>query len=749
MFEFLFKYPPVVFAKGRFVLLGSLSVWLLAASILVLAAVLGYLLWRRRGGRLGFRSAAIWALQTALLALLLLLVWQPALSVSSLKTQQNVVAVVVDDSRSMAVADGGRSRKEQAAGLLESRAFEALRSRFQVRLYRLGAHAERAESAQKLTAGLPATHLADGLKQVAAEAATLPIGAIVLLSDGSDNAGGIDAEATAELRRTRIPINTVGFGSERPERDIELLDVQVPARALADSRLPAQVSFQQFGFRGAQAKLVLREGGKVLAQETVPLKSEGVVETRQLIFNAGIAGAKNIQVSVEPLDGEESPKNNSLTRVVNVSAAKPRVLYIEGEPKWEFKFIRRAVEEDRSLELVTLLRTTQNKLYRQGTANAKELEDGFPAKVEELFGFQGVIVGGVEAGYFTAAQQELIKQFVDRRGGGLLFLGGRTGLAEGGYANSAMADLLPVVLPAKKVTFFRSPATVELTAAGRENLICRLEENPDRNVERWKKLPYLADYQEPGTPKPGAAVLAEFIVAGKSRFPLLTVQNYGSGRTALMATAGTWRWQMQQPLEDKTHEMFWQQLLRWLVADTRGHVVAGTPRLALEDEGRVSLHAKVKNTNYLPATDVTAEAHILGPEGLSASVNLPPDPLEPGDYTAEWSADKPGSYVVEVVAKRGQEEAGRDVFTFRREDGLAENFRTSQNRELLARLAEQTGGRYYKPDEFEKLTREISYSEAGISVRETKDLWDMPAVFFLILMLRGGEWLLRRKWGVV
>jgi uncharacterized membrane protein len=749
MFEFFFKYPPVVFTKGRLVLLGSLPVWMLAVASLALAAGLGYLFWRRRGGRLGPRAAAIWALQSALAALLLLLLWQPALSVSSLKTQQNVIAVVVDDSRSMATPDGGRSRKDQAAALVNSRSFNELRSRFQVRLYRLGARTDRLESAARLTAGLPATHLGEGLKQVAAESATLPIGAVVLLSDGSDNSGGIDAETTAELRRSRIPIHTVGFGRERPERDVEIMDLQIPARALADSRLPAQVSFRQFGFRGRQAKLVVRESGKVLAQESVTFAADGAVENRQLIFNAGIAGAKNIQATIEPVEGEESTRNNSLTRVVNVVAAKPRILYIEGEPKWEFKFIRRAVEDDRSLDLVTLLRTTQNKLYRQGIANPKELEDGFPAKAEELFGFQGIILGGLEASYFTSAQQELIRQFVDRRGGGLLFLGGRAGLAEGGYASSALADLLPVALPAKKVTFFRDPATVALTAAGRESLVCRLEENPDRNVDRWKKLPYLANYQEPGTPKSGAVVLAEFSAPGGTRFPLLVTQNYGAGRTALLATSGTWRWQMQQPLEDKTHEMFWRQLLRWLAADTRGRVVAATPRLMLYDDGRVSIQAKVKDSAYLAASDATVEAHILGPEGLSAAVNLPPDPAEPGDYSAEWSADKPGSYVVEVVARHGADEAGRDVFTFRREDGVAEDFHTSQNRELLARLSEETGGRYYRPDEFERLAREISYSEAGITVRETKDLWDMPAVFLLILLLRAGEWLLRRKWGVV
>ena len=132
-----------------------------------------------------------------------------------------------------------------------------------------------------------------------------------------------------------------------------------------------------------------------------------------------------------------------------------------------------------------------------------------------------------------------------------------------------------------------------------------------------------------------------------------------------------------------------------------------------------------------------------------------PAPLEEGVYTADYSAEKPGSYVAEISvkaaegAKPEETDMGRDVVMFRREDGTAENFRTSQNRELLEKLAEQTGGRYYTAKDMGKLADQISYSEAGITTRETKDLWDMPIVFLLALMLRSGEWLLRRKWGVV
>jgi hypothetical protein len=139
----------------------------------------------------------------------------------------------------------------------------------------------------------------------------------------------------------------------------------------------------------------------------------------------------------------------------------------------------------------------------------------------------------------------------------------------------------------------------------------------------------------------------------------------------------------------------------------------------------------------------------MGPDGLSEDVSLRPDPQERGAFVADWDAPKPGSYLAEVVARRGEEELGRDVLTFRREDGIAENFHTEQNRELLEKLASQTGGRYYRPADAKKLADDVEYSDAGISVRETRDLWNMPVVFLIALLLRSSEWLLRRKWGVI
>jgi hypothetical protein len=292
---------------------------------------------------------------------------------------------------------------------------------------------------------------------------------------------------------------------------------------------------------------------------------------------------------------------------------------------------------------------------------------------------------------------------------------------------------------------------VELTAEGKDSPITRLLDDPAKNAERWKKLTYLADYQDPGSPKPGATVLAEMNVS-RRKLPLLITQSYGHGRTAIIATGGTWRWQMSEALGDPSHDLFWQQLLRWLVADSPGPVTASMPARTLMDEGRVQISAQVHDRQFKPAGDAHVSAHIVGPEKVNAVLDLSPSQDTPGLYQGEWTAEKPGAYLAEVTAESTgsqPQELGRDVLTFQREDGVAENFHTEQNRPLLEQLSSQTGGRFWEPSELKDLPRDISYSEAGISVRTTNELWNMPIVFLLLLGLLIAEWLLRRKWGVV
>ncbi len=774
MFEFFLKYPRSAYMRGQFALLGAWPKWVLVLFIVAAGAGLAWLIRSRMSSAApvmrSWRAWVIWGLQTLLAALILVLLWQPAITVAELKPQQNIIAVLVDDSRSMAISEDGSTRQAQAVKVLQNGVLDALGRSFQTRLYRVDDVPARIENLKDLKPNAPSTRIGDSLRQLSEETSDLPIGAVVLLSDGSDNSGGISEAAINALRARHIPVHTVGFGRERSEHDVEIDDAVVAPRALADSRLGAKITFHQRGYAGGKVTLTVRDvsagqaagQAKVLASRSVTLGPDGNQQTEMVMFNIGSAGAKTLQITADPLSGEQNTANNMLTRVVNVWSETRRILYVEGEPRWEYKFIRQAEADDRMVQISSIVRTSENKFYRQGFNDPKELADGFPSRPEDLFGYQGLILGSLNVGYFTPGQQELIRQFVDRRGGGLLLLGGQFALADGNWNASTLVDLLPTVLPTQAGTFHREQdpkngtthATSEIAPAGVDNIITRLVDEPAANATKWKKLPYLMDYQDAGVSKPGASVLANLVTPEGRRLPLLTTENFGHGRTAIMATGGSWRWQMSSPLGDTAHDLFWQQLLRWLVQDTPGHVTSSMPAQMLLDNGAVALTAEVLDQQYNPAADAKVEAHILGPSGVSALVEMTPVPDNPGQFQAAWSAPKPGAYLTEVTAQRADQsgalkELGRDVLTFQRMDGVAENFHIEQNRDLLERLASQTGGRYWKPADLGKLADAIPFSEAGVTVRETKDLWNLPLVFLMLLTLRFSEWWLRRKWGIV
>ena len=341
MFEFLFKYPASVFSRGTFVLLSTWPRWLLYTGIAACGLSLFAILLRRRKQILPEfrhgRSIVIGLLEWALLAVLLLLLWEPAVSVTALKAQQNIVAVVVDDSRSMGLVDSGEAREKQAVDLLNQKLLKSLGSRFQVRLYKLGGSVERLQRVDELHATEASTQIGRGLRELADEAATLPIGSVVLLSDGADNAGGIDAETLSALRLRRLPVNTIGFGKETLDNDVEIEDVALPSKALPSSRLQAQVTLRQSGFGGKRARLVLSAGGTVLSNREITLRN-APEQVETIEFNAGKSGVENVDVKVDPLPQETNQDNNRVTRILSVDNTKRRILYVEGEPRWEFKF---------------------------------------------------------------------------------------------------------------------------------------------------------------------------------------------------------------------------------------------------------------------------------------------------------------------------------------------------------------------------------------------------------------------------
>ena len=748
MFEFFFKYPAAAYRKGELLFATGWPVWLLLLLALAAAGALGWNM-RRNPGRLSQqRATAIWTFQAALAALILFLLWQPALAVRSLRSQQNVVSVLLDTSRSMALGDGEKSRLQQAVDTLGAGPLEALQEKFRVRMYGFAGSAERLPGLEELPAPGDGTRLGEAVSTVLSESAAAPLGAIVVFSDGSDNSRSFDRDLMAEIRQHNVPVHTVGLGREEIPNDLELADVAAPTRALPGSQVSAQVTIRHPG-EATTTRLSVRDGSKVLAAREVALRRGEQVQIEWIDFPAGEAGVRELRFALDPLPNEEIRGNNQLLRVMDVPRGRKRILYVEGEPRWEYKFMRRAINKDAGVQLVSLLRTSTNKYYRQGVDDPGELKDGFPETEEALFAYDALIIGSFEAAFFTPTQQQMIKDFVSRRGGALLMLAGRNGLSDGGWGASLVADALPVELPEESThDFVRQKATVLLTPHGRDSLICRLDSDPEKSAQLWGEMPQVADYQRLGELKPAAVTLLE-ADTGVAEQPLLVTQRFGRGKSLVLATGGTWRWKMGLPHDDLRHHTFWRQLLRSLAADSPPPVVLSGARTVYADNPNVALRVEVRNKSFEPANNAVVNATITPENGEPYTVELHPSAEDEGVYEAETTAAQPGSYRIEATALSADGVIGSDFLHIRREDGVAEDFRPAQNRALLTRLAEQTGGRYWKLDELAGLPEEIRFSEAGITAREILDLWDMPALFLLLLAIKATEWLLRRKWGVL
>ena len=746
IFRFLFKYPPIAFSQGRLALASSWPVWVLLAAILLVAVLLGLYLRRLRSALPTRARVLVWGLQSVALAILLVLLWRPSLILSTLVPQQNVLAVLVDDSASMAMDDQGIPRVDQVKEILADSGplLGQLRENFQVRLYRFDKEAVRIDSVAELTASGSSSHLQDSLAQAYSELRHLPLAGVVIISDGAENGSAAPRELMEEWKARKIPVYALGVGEEEFDRDLQIDEVSTPRTALPGTVVSFGVTVRQQGYVGESARLEIRDGAEVLKSREIHF-GRSPVETVQMSFTPKSEGIPEYTISIEPLAGEAVKENNSQARVVEVQDRTAKVLYIEGEPRWEFKFIRRALDEDRNLRLVSLLRTSQNKFYRQGIENEEELAEGFPDR-EELFRYDGLILGSIGVAFFSPEQQEDIYAFVSQRGGGLLFLGGRHALGDGGYQSSTLADLLPVQLdqPDGSPTFRRTPVQFQLTPRGWDRL--QLSEDEAANRESWENLPLLGNYQVTGEPKPGAVVLGEAVAPDGKRHTLLASQRFGRGRALMFATDGSWRWQMELDHTNNSHKIFWQQILHSLVSDTPPPVSISTDKALYLDDQHVRIQAAIYDEKFQPVNAASTIATISLPDGSTVELPLQLSVEEDGVFRGEWEASAPGVYRVDVVARAGEKEIGRNSSYFQRADGSLEFFSAEQNVSLLTRLAEETGGGYYPLAEAGRLPEQLTYSPAGITVPEVRDLWDMPFWILLLFLLKGTEWILRKRW---
>lgn len=744
MFETLFSYTKATFAQSELLPSTSVSLQTLVILLVALWAAVLFSLIRSRRHLKPLQLGVIGFLQILTIALAVAMLGQPVLQLDTLRPGDNKVVVLLDTSRSMALSDDGENTRLQAAlPVIEEDLLDALSQDYEVELKTFGSSLNPLGSIDTLPAPAARTELASNLSAALEAAKTESVGAVILISDGADN-GGITPTWYTELASAGIPVHSLGIGREVLTEDIEIADVQLPQRAVPQVSLNALVQVRSGSPRNAQLKVY--DGDAILASEDIRLPGGGQLSQHVVSIPTGELGVRQLRFVIDPAADERITENNTYHHPLTVSAREPRVLYVEGEPRWEYKFIRRSVENENFLHLHTMLRTSPNRVYRQGIDSPEQLADGFPSERDELFQYDALIIGSQEAASFTPEQLDLLKDFVGDRGGALMFLGGRRSLSDGDWQNTGVADMLPVVLPTDPGTFSREQVTARPTALGYQSEWLRFATSEQANQERWQALPEIGDYQRIGRVKPGAVTLMEAQLDTEA-LPLLVTQRYGRGKVFVLATSGTWRWQMQLPSEDDSHEIFWRQLLQELVAETPRQVDFYTSESWYRDDQSVQMEARIRTTDFEPKADANVSVTVIPEQGVPVNLDLEPVSGQPGLYRSQVDVEISGPVQLDMRASDGDSELGTQRLFVDRSDATAEYFNAAQNRDLLERIATQTGGRYWTLDNLAGLPEQVQFSAAGITERQWLPLWSMPINFILLFLLKGLEWIMRKRWG--
>ena len=728
-----------------------LSLWLwLAAGVFALLFVIHWYGATRRVVSDRWRKI-LTALRIVALAFVVFYLTNPVLSYRQRKVIEGTVAIAIDTSQSMSIADsvGSQKRFEAVKRLLTRTPHEVLkqlRSKGQVRLYRFD------RTAQPLTDDMfrtlqeadgEATDLASVLDRIARDTAQERFLAAVVFSDGQVNVRRDPLAVSANLQ---IPVHTVGVGQIEDTRtrraDIALVRVDANPLATRDVATVARVRFRQHGFSGGLFPVVMTEGDETVASRTVAVEDLTRQEI-ELEFTPRETGVHNYEVAVPEQPNEAVAENNRLRFSVLASERALRVLYIEGGLRWEYKFLKRLLEQDPSVEARCIVRTGAEHFVATGRG-AVTLKEGFPANLDELTKFRVVILGDLPRRFWSNTHLTMLEQFVSERESGLLLFGGYEMFCSGTYRNSPIDRISPAELTRSSAESADAGKRIVLTAQGRRSEILTGLEKAVAGIE-------LGRYYLLGKVKPAAEVLLE----SPDHRPLLVAQRYGKGRVAALATDSLWRGALGRPPsggpgQSTAVEQLWRQLIQWLGGVKPGEedekaetLVANTDRTYYDPGRPIAVQARV-NRKALPGGKIAVEARFRLDGKEVGRIPLRPDEREI-EHSGSFEPPRDGQYEIAVALQAGGKVAEEVTLHVTAGHPYRELEETTLNESILRAIASQTGGRYFSMADAPEVADEIEREKTVRESRIEREWLASPTVFVLFAALISAEWYLRRR----
>lgn len=699
-------------------------------------------------------SLALIALRFATLLLLVVFLMRPVARSTEADARNAVVAILVDTSRSMSIQDvSGERRIDRARSLVTGELLPALGSRFQTELLAYGDGLAPTDP-RALSAGGRRSDLAGALTAVRDRLKGRAIAGIVLVSDGGDT-----SDAAEQAAPEGPPIFPVAVGSATAGRDREVLSVTAAEAVLDDSRVELAASAVGHGHGTAPIVMRLMENGRPIEVRQATPAAEGV-PVRATFRVTPARGAPTIYtIEIPSAAGELVPENNARSVLVQPPSRSSRVLFVEGAPGFEHSFLKRALAADTGLEIDSVVRKGKNEqgadtYYVQAArSRATALAAGYPQKAEDLFQYDALVLANVEGTQLGRAQLEATRDFVGRRGGGLLVLGAHSFLRRG-LIDTALEEVLPLELAGRgrgvvPAVGAKGMNRVALTPAGEMHPVMQLGAATDDTRKRWDATPALASIVPLGDPRPGASVLAVTTGAGGVPSSLVAVQRYGNGRSMIFAGEAAWRWRMMMPASDRSYDTFWRQAVRWLAIAAQDPLNITAPAGAATGDP-LTLRISARSPTFDPLADVSVDVRITAPDGRLQQVRAAADtaPDAPGRYLAQFRPEQAGVHRVVAEARRGPQSIGTTTTAFLVGGADVEMTDPRLNERLLQQLAMLSRGRMVEPGKTGALVDALRAGVPAAALSIRRDLWHTGWSFAALVLLLSAEWLLRRRSGL-
>ena len=748
-------------------LVGSLPWWVIALVGLGTGALLvqQFLSLKQRLA-LGQSSFLVF-LRTCVYILLIFFLLGPALVDKRVTKLRRPLTVLIDSSESMAfpasskaTQDGkpGKSRLDLVREKLlngQEPLIQKLNRDYDLRLYRFGTSVEPISpgSLSQLKAQDEGTRLLELLPRAATDAGAQS--GILLFTDGITNGDQKTLDGTPALS---VPVFTVGVGETEGFTDVRIAEVRAPEFAFRGREFKIDLTVQAYGLKGKSVPLYFNRGKNLITSRPVAIDSDSFEQKITFSFNPKELGTHSFSLSIPAQPGEQIVENNHKEFKVDVHRDKIRVLTLSGSPAWNYRFLRMAMKQDPLIELVSFvfLRTPTDTVDvpdNQLSLIPFPIDDIF---LEELKNFDVVFFDDFShRAYFNPVYLERVKDFV-RDGGGLAMLGGFRSFDSGGYAESALKDVLPVELDNKGR--YQTQATVRpvLTASGKVHPITRLLPDPKANEEAWAKMPPLADLNQVRGAR-GETLLSASGDGAATGSPLLTIGRFGKGRTLALMTDDVWRWNFIAVGNRETpqnHLKLIRQAVRWLAQEPAFEQVQIRPIPTSRPGEKVTIKLRVLKDDFTPTPQASVQLRVFGPEGEPSLVSATAD-SEEGEYTGEYTPTKEGSYRVEAEASLAGKTLGKDKTSFSVAFPYGETDDGRPRTDLLKQIAEASHGEFFSINDWndkalDKIAAKLeSHAPSQIVEQRQTRLWSTLWPFSIILALLSVEWWMRRKWGLI